>query len=178
MSEHGQASSTNIYAAPTASLTQETDVSSYQPAGRGRRFAAAFIDDCLQFAILGVSYYLILRYSTGFFQQAGKSWIPFVLIGPVVAFITFLLLNGKFLSENGQTIGKLICSIRIVRTDGGDAGLWHILLRRYAPVLALALIPTIGWAIRLIDALFIFQASRKCLHDLLADTVVVVKAKK
>lgn len=168
----------NPYAAPVASLTQETDVLTYQLAGRGRRFAAAFIDDFLQFAILGVAYYLVVRYFPSFFKQASASWFPFLLIGPIFAFVTFLLLNGKFLAESGQTIGKLLCSIRIVRTNGTDAGLWHILLRRYVPVLALALLPTISWALRLVDALFIFQPSRKCLHDLLADTVVVLIDKK
>ena len=173
MNDHEQVSSANIYAAPSASLLQELNVDRYQLAGRGRRFAAAFIDDSLQLAFLALSYYLIVRYFPSFFRQVSASQFPFVLIGPIFAFVTFLLLHGKFLAEDGQTIGKLFCSIRIVRTDGSDAGIWRILFRRYGPVLALGLIPTIGWVFRLIDALFIFQSSRKCLHDLLADTIVV-----
>ena len=45
-------------------------------------------------------------------------------------------------------------------------GLIHILL-------VIALIPVVGWLYGLVDALMIFRDSRKCLHDNIADTIVV-----
>ena len=41
----------------------------------------------------------------------------------------------------------------------------------------LGLVPLIGWLFALADALLIFRDSRKCLHDNIADTIVVTASK-
>jgi hypothetical protein len=39
--------------------------------------------------------------------------------------------------------------------------------------LAVSLIPTLGGLLTLVDALFIFGGSRRCVHDLIAGTKVI-----
>jgi uncharacterized RDD family membrane protein YckC len=63
--------------------------------------------------------------------------------------------------------------IKIVRNDGSRAGLGRIFwLRMFVPGLVGA-IPLVGGLFGLIDPLFIFGEEKRCLHDLIADTIVV-----
>ncbi len=113
---------------------------------------------------------------------------PFMVAGVL---ISFALMIGLFiyqlvlLAGNGWTLGKKICSIRIVRTDGRRAGLGRIFWLRMVlpgfigfllnlPPLIIGGAPeNLGSVFALVDALFIFGATRRCLHDYMADTIVV-----
>lgn len=90
-------------------------------------------------------------------------------------FSLFLILHGYLLARNGQTIGKWVCGIRIVRADRSKASLWRILVLREMPFVLLAAIPVpyMFSVLAVVDALLIFRKSRQCLHDQIADTVVV-----
>ncbi len=73
-------------------------------------------------------------------------------------------------SNTGQTLGKRMRSIRVVRTDGSPASLGRILLlRNVVP----GILGSLCGLVNLVDALLIFGEERRCLHDLLADTKVV-----
>ena len=91
----------------------------------------------------------------------------------VISFAIFLLLQGYLLHTRGQTIGKMAMKIRIVRSDGSRASLLRLAGVRYFANSLLAVIPFVGWIYGLVDALFIFRDSHKCLHDNIADTIVV-----
>jgi uncharacterized RDD family membrane protein YckC len=93
----------------------------------------------------------------------------FVLLG-VVATLGVMGYQLYLLSESGQTIGKRMLGIQIVRTDGSQATLGRIFLLR---ILVPAAINAGCGAFGLIDVLFIFAADRRCVHDHLADTKVV-----
>jgi uncharacterized RDD family membrane protein YckC len=72
---------------------------------------------------------------------------------------------------HGQSLGKRMLGIKVVRTDGAPIGLGRLLLlRNLLPIV-------IGMAtcnlFSLIDQLFIFGEDRLCLHDRIADTKVV-----
>lgn len=70
----------------------------------------------------------------------------------------------------GQSVGKRLFKMRVVRLDGGPVEVWRlVLLRNVVPHLASQLCGLIG----LVDAAFIFSAEQRCLHDLIADTIVV-----
>jgi uncharacterized RDD family membrane protein YckC len=61
-----------------------------------------------------------------------------------------------------------------VRSDGSAAGIGRIVLLRLAPIWLMTLIPVVGVIMAgLVDPLLIFRQSRKCLHDTIADTIVV-----
>jgi len=87
--------------------------------------------------------------------------------------VGIVVVNWIWLYRNGQTIGKRLLSIKIVRTDGSRAGLLRIIFLRFIPTGILSSIPLIGFSFTLLDPLLIFQKSRRCLHDLIADTIVI-----
>lgn len=78
------------------------------------------------------------------------------------------------ISTRGQSIGKRIFHIRIVRFGpGAPAGFVHgWLLRTVVPGI-ISFLPWIGFVFVIVNYCFIFRADRRCLHDLIADTRVV-----
>jgi uncharacterized RDD family membrane protein YckC len=87
------------------------------------------------------------------------------LIGAIV----WIWLTILYVARNGQTIAKKMLGIKVVRSDGSKASLGRIWwLRNFVNGL-LGIIPLYS----LIDALFIFGEQRQCLHDKIADTIVV-----
>jgi uncharacterized RDD family membrane protein YckC len=83
------------------------------------------------------------------------------------------LVDGYLLATRGQTVGKWCLGIRIVRSNGDPASLRRLLLLRWLPTCLVALLPGVGAWMWLVDPLFVFGRSRQCLHDLVADTLVV-----
>jgi uncharacterized RDD family membrane protein YckC len=85
-----------------------------------------------------------------------------------------VLTNIILLTLRGQTLGKLLLGIQIMRSgDDSRAGfLRAVLLRSLLPVFALFL-PHVGPFLVIADVLLIFRSDRRCLHDFIADTRVV-----
>ena len=140
---------------------------------RGARFAAAFIDGMVALVIsIAV---MLPMYGTGYFRMMGVNKMS-VAPGLALYVVLFYALEGWFLYQRSQSIGKIALGLRIVRTDGSAATLGRTLGIRLVGFGALGFIPVIGPLIGIIDALFIFGSSRRCLHDLAADTIVVTAA--
>jgi uncharacterized RDD family membrane protein YckC len=74
---------------------------------------------------------------------------------------------------NGQSIGKRMVGIKVVRTDGSRASFARIFFLRNVVNALPNLLPYVGWLYQLVDPLLIYQDSRQCLHDRIADTIVV-----
>jgi uncharacterized RDD family membrane protein YckC len=96
----------------------------------------------------------------------------------VVALIAWCVITAWLVAANGQSIGKRLVGIKVVRTDGSRASFARIfLLRNVVNGLPASLsfigLPYVGWLYQLVDPLLIYQQSRQCLHDRIADTVVV-----
>jgi uncharacterized RDD family membrane protein YckC len=91
------------------------------------------------------------------------------MILAVAGFVVWLAITTKFMMANGQSIGKKACGIKVVRRDGSRASVSRLIWLRNVVNGVLGLIPLYG----LIDALFIFGESRRCLHDHIADTIVI-----
>ncbi|HBD82638.1 MAG TPA: RDD family protein, partial [Dehalococcoidia bacterium] len=89
----------------------------------------------------------------------------------LVAYLAaWFLVQATFLTINGQTVGKMIFSIRIVKVGTGrNGGFVPNVLLRLVLNGALGLIPVYS----VVDALFIVRSDRRCIHDLIAGTVVV-----
>jgi len=92
--------------------------------------------------------------------------------------VPWLVLNILFVVRNGQTIGKKIVGIKVVRRDGSKASLSRIFWLRNVVTLVIttgleAALGGLGSLYSLVDHLLIFRASRQCLHDTIADTIVV-----
>ena len=83
---------------------------------------------------------------------------------------TMLVFGQWFLlTTSGQTIGKKLLMIRIVTTSGKLPGFLQAVVLRNWLRAVISVLPFFG----LIDVLFIFSDSRRCLHDYLASTRVV-----
>jgi uncharacterized RDD family membrane protein YckC len=78
------------------------------------------------------------------------------------------------LTMHGQTVGKRLLGIRIVRVqDDANPGFVHaVLLRSVVPIIIRA-IPMFGLGFWLVDVGCIFRTDKRCLHDLIAGTKVV-----
>jgi len=92
------------------------------------------------------------------------AWVMLVLVAVQIVMI----------SVRGQSLGKLLFRIRIARLrDERNPGFVHaFLLRSVLPGL-IEIIPVFGMFFMLVDVCFIFREDRRCLHDLIAGTVVV-----
>ncbi len=147
-------------------------------AGRGRRLTATLID-----AILVPSLSVVLIMIAGVLEDAEDYatnwWMLWVLL---LAIASYLILNGYWLWQSGQTVGKRLLGIAITGTASVDdtndefipAPLWRLIALRalFFPLLFLIVIPWV-MLIPIVDQLFIFGKGRRCLHDLIAGTQVV-----
>jgi uncharacterized RDD family membrane protein YckC len=161
--------STNPYAPPRAIVSDVLIDDDLEPAGRAIRLAAAILDAILiLFALYAPLIIAAAVGGTGGGDPATYSTVA----GLSMLFITlgFLGITIFYVARDGQTLAKKWLGIKVIRTDGTKASLGRIFALRnlISWVLAFTFIYSI------VDALFIFGEDRQCLHDKMADTVVVV----
>ena len=139
-------------------------------AGRGARLVAVVIDLLILSVEMG-----LLSAVTPFDPLSDKNagtWTS-LLINTVVSSTLFIVVQGYFLATRAQTLGKMAMKIRIARPDGTAASIGRIVGLRYGVSVLINLVPFLGLIWGLIDCLSIFRQSRRCLHDNIADTVVL-----
>ncbi|MBI5246845.1 MAG: RDD family protein [Elusimicrobia bacterium] len=96
---------------------------------------------------------------------------PVQVVG-VVASVVLLMFQLYLLSTTGQTLGKKIIGIKIVLKDTLENGGFVVnVLKRGLLNGLLCLVP--GYF--LVDSCFIFREDKRCLHDMIAGTCVVVQ---
>jgi uncharacterized RDD family membrane protein YckC len=157
----------NPYSAPRAAVSDVKDSTELELAGRGVRLGAALLDGLIASIV-----WIPLFFGIDWSMTPGE--MPQVSAGPitlsVLLFIGWLVITIMFVARNGQTIAKKLLDIRVVRSDGSHATLGRIFwLRNFVNGL-LGIIPLYS----IVDLLFIFGDSRQCIHDKIADTIVVV----
>jgi uncharacterized RDD family membrane protein YckC len=168
----------NPYAAPAAVVgdvggSDAADLES-RKAGRGKRLGAAIIDGLINLPWLGLFVWAGVMY-----YSATRQGFPAPHTAGMLIFLGFLLMLGVFVvncvmvHQSGQTIGKRMLEIAMVRTDGSPITLLRYIFLRVVPLVLLGMIPLVGRVVGLIDPLLIFGKERRCLHDLIADTIVV-----
>ncbi|MGZ5193792.1 MAG: RDD family protein [Ramlibacter sp.] len=158
------------FAPPSAHVEDvEVDSGELQLADRGTRLGAAMIDGAIAFVLVwAVS--LATPWNP---LDAGADLCTPRIPQTLAYFAAFVLLHGYLLAKRGQTIGKALLKIRIARTDGTAASLGRILGLRYGVIYLAYMVPLLGQAWGLLDPLLIFRRSKRCLHDSIADTIVV-----
>ena len=155
---------TNPYAPPQSVVADVIDpASGIQLADRGTRLGAATLDGLILFVMV----YLPFLLSAAAGGKGSASWIGLVVGG--IGFIVWLVFTVKLLGENGQSIGKKACKIKILRKDGSEVSISRVIIGRNLVNGLLGVIPLYGF----IDFLFIFGNARRCVHDYIADTIVV-----
>ena len=164
----------NPYAPPQADVGDATEHDAQaELAGRGERLGAVILDSIIAAVLIGVP----LLVGMNFDAAAAGNWEgAFSPVGAVlcgIGALVYIAITAYLVYKNGQTIGKKIVGIKVVRTDRSRASVARIFwLRNFVNGLPGA-IPYVGNLYQLVDALFIFSESRQCIHDKIADTVVV-----
>ncbi len=130
-----------------------------QLASRIDRWLASFIDGLVLLVILP---FILLTAVTD-----SSFWIA---IG-YLAIFAISLGQIYIVSTTGQTIGKRLMKIKIVKRDTGLNGgfVTNVLLRSLVGIVLLSAIPFYS----LIDILFIFRDDKRCIHDIISGTIVV-----
>jgi uncharacterized RDD family membrane protein YckC len=155
---------TNPYAPPQAVVADVTDpAAGIQLADRGTRLGATMLDGL----IISAMVYLPFILSVSVAGKGSASWIG--LSVAALGFIVWLFFTVKFLGENGQSIGKKACKIKLLCTDGSEVSISRVIIGRNVVNGLLGIIPLYS----LIDPLFIFGNKRRCVHDYIANTIVV-----
>jgi uncharacterized RDD family membrane protein YckC len=172
----------NPFQPPAANLETELDPAMLpgqrlELAGRWRRLLGAVID-ALFLSFTGLPAMLAGAREVTIEAAIAQSPFRFVdtslpgLISSGVLLVV-LAIQSYFIHTRGQSVGKRVCSTRIVGLDGQRVPFVKaVVLRTWAP-LALPLLPVIGGVLSLVDVLFVFRADRRCCHDLVAGTRVV-----
>jgi uncharacterized RDD family membrane protein YckC len=167
----------NVYAPPKAHVADVDASEGLVLAGRGMRLLAAIIDGIIMCIFVYVPL-LVTGDMQRSFSEMMRTQNPvdfyagFVGVGGFLAVIGLLVwaaITFVLVQRNGQTIAKKLLNIKVVRSDGSRASVGRIFWLRNVVNAIIGLIPFYG----LIDVLFIFGDRRQCLHDKIADTIVV-----
>lgn len=142
-------------------------------AGRWMRLLAAVLDGLI---VGGGVWLLSMIPAVGAIFEARQANAGLTTFNPYSALIgggLFLVIQSWLLLSRGQTVGKMICGLRIVRSDGGKPDPFRLLGLRYGIGFLMNTNLVLSTVYGLLDALLIFRQSRQCLHDTLADTKVI-----
>ena len=162
----------NPYSAPAAAVADIAPAGTQELAGRGMRLLAVIIDTIILMVIL-IPMMVASGYFTGMMSGARPA-LGTQLMWGAFSIVLFVLVQGYPLSQSAQTWGKKLLKMKIVHLDGSQPSLGVLLGQRYVPVQVAGQVPFIGWLLSLVDVLFIFGQERRCIHDLIAGTRVVV----
>lgn len=140
-----------------------------------RRFSATAID-FLVVPLVSLLVMLISGVMEGVEAYVGyQTWIRGISLGVV----GYLVVNGWLLFARGQTLGKGLMRLAIVTPDGQRPSMGRLFVRGlFFPWLYLPLFfATFGGFVLLpiIDLAIGLRKDRRCLHDLVAGTVVQVR---
>jgi uncharacterized RDD family membrane protein YckC len=165
---------TNPYAPPRAAVLDIADPhESAVAADRGTRLGATMLDGII-FAVMVYAPITMAAMAGGAARRAtgggaaGAILVAFIVLA-LVGFVAWCWLTIRYVKRNGQSIAKKLLAVKVVRTDGSAVSLGRVFWLRNIVNGLISIVPLYG----LVDALFIFGESRQCLHDKLADTVVV-----
>lgn len=166
---------TNPYQAPSAFVEDVNPSDQPVLADRGTRLASAILDFIISAAVGGILAAITIPVFLGS-RRGGPAPAGIFIILAVIAALAILVplgVNLVWWHKYGQSIGKRICKIRIVRSDGSRAGLGRIFWLRFLLPAVLGRIPFVGWVFSFVNVCLIFREDRRCIHDHMADTIVV-----
>jgi uncharacterized RDD family membrane protein YckC len=172
-------SMTNPYAPPKATVRDiSTPSTSLVYADRSTRLGAAILDGIIFMVMFYVPLLVVMFAGPMMAGPGGADAETSNAIG-MMAMVGFGLaliglgawcwLTYKNVKANGQTIAKKMLNIKVVRTDGSPISVGRIFWLRNVVNGLLGIIPLYG----LVELLFIFGEAQQCLHDKIADTIVV-----
>jgi uncharacterized RDD family membrane protein YckC len=171
--------SSNLYAPPRSAVKDVGGDEALDLASRSARLGAVIVDGILGFICFTPAY--AMNFATIAQQSRGNPtavWVNLAKTGGwfyvgVLGALVVLAIDLTLLARNGQTIGKKLLGIKVVRVDGSPVSLVRVFFVRYVCNTLLTLIPLFGSLYSLVDSLMIFGESRRTVHDRIADTIVI-----
>ncbi|HEU4487015.1 MAG TPA: RDD family protein [Povalibacter sp.] len=165
----------NPYAPPTATVSDVSPDVTVEVASRGSRLLAALIDGLISMA---VALPIFLSLGLNWRSWGDPSAIMAALTGAagmlsLLLWLALIVVTFYLVAKNSQTIGKKLVGIKVARSDGSRATLGRIFWLRNVVNVIPGMIPIIGGFYPLADHLWIFGEKRQCLHDKIADTIVI-----
>jgi uncharacterized RDD family membrane protein YckC len=142
--------SSNLYAPPKSEVKDVTGDEAQELASRSARLGAVIVDGLLGFILFTPAY--VMNFATLAQQSRGNplavwvnlaktgGWFYIGLLGALIVLAIDLML----LARNGQTIGKKLLGIKVVRVDGSPVSLFRVFFLRYVCNTFLTLIPFVG----------------------------------
>jgi uncharacterized RDD family membrane protein YckC len=159
----------NPYAPPRANVGDvAVERDELELASAGVRLGAYIIDQLLFGFVVCVPLIvaIVLSIDNKIGNGAGIAWL-FFLVGSIV----LIWFNVLYVIRNGQSVAKKWLGIKVVRTDGSPASLGRIFWLRNV---VNNLITGAFGLYFIVDSLLILGDARQCVHDKIADTIVVV----
>lgn len=169
----------NPYAPPSAPVQDAAPaVSPGELAERSSRLGAYVVDALIWLVIEFPAIIVAIRHWSPTVQTRSQIYALFYRDNgavPVsaVLFLIWAIITIVLVSRNGQSIGKRAVGIKVVRRDGSKATLGRIFWLRNVVNNIPSLIPLLSMFYWLVDTLMILGEERRCLHDRIADTIVV-----
>jgi uncharacterized RDD family membrane protein YckC len=180
-------STPNNYAPPQSVVADisSSDVS-FEKATRQSRLGAFFLDGLI-FGVPLIPLYMAFFSALGTARMNPRQFVPAwqsaisnyrmaAILGGFI-YLALLVVTIVLVQRNAQTIGKRLVGIKVARKDGSRASLGRIFwLRNVVNGLAAAaagLVPFIGSFYFIVDSCMIFGEQRRCVHDYIADTIVI-----
>lgn len=145
----------------------------YVPRGtRSARFLANLVDTTVVTLPAVVPFMAFLFISASSPERGGgeDAALAWMLGGGTLGFLVGLGIQLAMQLRFGQSVGKRLFKLKVVRSDGSDVELWRIVLLRN---LALQAAAQLCGLVGIVDVVMIFNADMRCLHDVIADTVVI-----
>lgn len=165
-------------------------------AGAGDRILAALLNQLFTFLVLLVPFVGLIAFAIkNEGRIVGSEEIVGLLLGTtsfwvgLAGILAYTVIQIYYMSRDGQSLGKKIMRIRVLKTDGRNPGFvgtvlvreiaWSVLVAIIAAVIGLAVGDNGENAINLLAflanfvLLFMVKRDRRTLYDMMADTVVV-----
>lgn len=165
--------SPNPYAPPRARVRDVVAPKAQQvPAERSTRLGAALVDGLIFSAMVYLPLMAGTMIAAAGAEGGNDAAGGFLLMGLGLGFAGFIVwtwLTLKQMNATGQSMAKKYFNIKVVCSDGSPASLGRLIWKRNVITWLLNIIPFYG----LVEVLFIFGENRQCLHDRIADTIVV-----
>ena len=142
-----------------------------EPAARLR---AKVIDGLIFVALIVVGVIVVLLALVAGNWGVGIGVVEGIMLATMMFGLVSFLYDPVLIAVRGQTVGKMLTRIRVVRADNGELPTWGRSFGRWALPGALAFIPGVGVLLALICyASLTWDASRRGWHDKAAGTIVV-----
>lgn len=170
----------NPYEAPITDALGSEPALEAELASLGQRLLGAVLDGLILVAcfIPGVFAVVLLPTTLDAWGDPEPHPLAMGLIGlGLLGVLAVSILQWVLIASRGQTLGKMAVGTRIVLMNGSPVNfLTGVILRLWILNVVTGVLNQccLGWIVTLFDCLFIFQPDRRCLHDHLAGTKVIV----